>query len=237
MQNIELLTIAAFVNLTESQLRPSISQQFFKIVTGHFNQLIRHCLLWDATRIFSIYCHGALDRDDSVVGQYDGLMRMLEGNDIFSSSVNVLPEDGERLLCALAANEALMKYLNRCTYTLYQDMDKKQFQFQLLARSITAIERLFNELHKSRPRGSRLSFWKRMSVQLDSGQEVDYEAEYFDKMNEFDSAWIREYEPPSRDETVQGHLSDETKQNLLEHPWTLQALQQEKHFSVWYRKD
>lgn len=129
----------------------------------HFHALLDYSLLWDATRIFSIYCAGT-PRKDHVLELYRELVLCLGGTALFSTSVQVSLEDREKLICALVANEALMTFLDRMVSTGHQSFAMKTLQGSLLDRSIVLVDKLFHNLNDPPPRGRRVEFCRYMSA-------------------------------------------------------------------------
>lgn len=154
-----------------SRLLWTIGHAEREFIKDHFHALISHNLLWEATRVFSIHCGVAPNKDSFIAEQYDELMSTLGGIELLSTA-EALPDGKNKLLCALAATEALIRYLNRSLST-----DSKTYQNELvqIVRSSAAIEKLFQELHNPSPRGRRVSFWRTVDTQ--PNQELDFETE------------------------------------------------------------
>lgn len=168
MQYLEYLIITVIFEYPFRDHDPHhTGRAFGEIINTHFQALISHDLLWEATRIFTIHCGATQKRYSYVAEQHYKLMSALGGIELLSSS-EALPNDKNKLLCALAATEALMKYYDRCASPGFQPTDRNRFQLRLLReiRSSTVIEKLFEELRLPLLRGNRVSFWKNAETRL-----------------------------------------------------------------------
>lgn len=167
MQTLELVAIAAFNRPTDSSSPGDYLYilDLCEIISNHFDALLNHGLLWDATRIFCIYCN-ASHRYDLVLDLYRKLVLAFEGEDLFSSLQPVSSSDKERLICGIVANEALLRFPTSCDLDESLQPDARSLRLILHNRSGVLFDKLFCKLNDPPPRGRRIQDWRITALQL-----------------------------------------------------------------------